>query len=74
MLAGVTSFGCALHRLIHKSCLTTAHRAGNGGGGGGGGVGDFDFLVAGPWHDPVLTAHLPGWCVVTNDWCIFYTL
>ena len=23
--------------------------------------GDFDFLVAGPWHDPVLTAHLPSW-------------
>ena len=63
MLAGVTSFGCALHRLVHKSFVTTAHRAGNGG--------DFDFLVAGPWHDPVLhvTAHLPGWGVVTNDWC-----
>ena len=53
MLTGVTSFGCVLHRLVHKSFVTTAHRAGDGG--------DFDFLVAGPWHDPVLTAHLPGW-------------
>ena len=57
MLKGVTSFGCALHRLIHKSFVTTAHRdMGNGG--------DFDFLIAGPWYDPVLTAHLPGWGVV----------
>ena len=60
MLTGVTSFGCALHRLIHKSFVTTAHRAGDGG--------DFDFLVAGPWHDPVLTARLPGCDVITNDW------
>ena len=64
MLTGVTSFGCALHRLIHKSFITTAHR----GGGGGGHSRDFYFLVAGPWHDPVLTAPLPGWGVVTNDW------
>ena len=28
MLTGVTSFGCALHRLIHKSFVSTAHRAG----------------------------------------------
>ena len=34
----------------------------------GGNGGDFDFLVAGPWHDPVLTAHLPGWGFVTNGW------
>ena len=58
MLTGVTSFGCALHRLIHKSFVTTAHRAGDGK--------DFDFLAAGPWHDPVLTAHLPGLGVVTK--------
>ena len=31
--------------------------------------GDFDFQVAGPWHDPVLTAHLAGWGMVTNGWC-----
>ena len=48
---------CALHRIIF---VTTSHGAGDGG--------DFDFLVAGPWHDPVLTAHLPGWGVVTYDW------
>ena len=59
MLTGVTSFGCALHRLMHKSFVATAQRAGDGG--------DFDFLVAGPWHDLVLTAHLPGWSDVTND-------
>ena len=64
MLAGVTSFGCALHRLIHKSFVTTVHRAGNGG--------DFDILDASPWHDHVLTAHLPGWGVVTNDWCALF--
>ena len=29
MLTGVTSFGRALHRLIHKSFVTTAHRAGD---------------------------------------------
>ena len=28
MLMGVTSFGCALHRPIHTSFVTTAHRAG----------------------------------------------
>ena len=55
----VTLFGCSLHRLIHKSFVTTAHRAGD--------AIDFDFMVAGPWYDPVLTAHLPGWGVVTND-------
>ena len=60
MLMGVTSFDCALHRLIHKSFATTANRAGE--------RRDFDFLVAGPWHDPVLTAHSPGSVVVTNDW------
>ena len=52
MLTGVTSFGCALHRLIHKSFVTTAHRAGE----------------RRERHDPVLTAPLPGWGVVTNDW------
>ena len=31
--------------------------------------GDFVVLVAGHWYDTVLTAHLPGWGVVTNDWC-----
>ena len=60
ILTGVTLFDCALHRLIHKSFVTTATEPGNGG--------DFDFLAAGPWYDPVLTAHLPGWGVVTNDW------
>ena len=64
MLTGVTSFDCALHRLIHKSFVTTAHRAGDGG--------NFEFLVKGPWHDPVLTAHLPGWGVVTNDWWVCF--
>ena len=34
---------------------------GNGGG--------YDFLATGLWYDPVLTAHLPGLCVSTNDWC-----
>ena len=53
MLTGVTSFDCALHRLIHKSFVTTAHRAGERRG--------FDLLVTGPWHGPVLTVHLPGW-------------
>ena len=33
----------------------------------GGNGGDFGLLVAGPWYDPVLTAHLPDWGVVTND-------
>ena len=28
VLTGVTLFDCALHRLIHKSFVTTAHRAG----------------------------------------------
>ena len=28
MLTGITLFDCALHRLIHKSFVTTAHRAG----------------------------------------------
>ena len=56
MLTGVTLFGCALHRLIHKSFVTTAHRAGNGE--------DFYFLVAGTWYGPVLTVYLPGF---TND-------
>ena len=55
ILTGVTLFDCALHRLIHKSFVTTATGM------------DFDFL-AGSWYDPVLTAHLPGWGVVTNDW------
>ena len=41
-----------LHRLIHKSVVTMAHRAGD--------RGDFAFLATGPWYDPVLTAHLPG--------------
>ena len=50
---GLTLFDCALHRLIHKSFVTMAHRAGYGG--------NFDFLATGPWYDPVLTAHLPGW-------------
>ena len=27
--------------------------------------GDFDFLAAGPWYDPVLTAQMSGWGVVT---------
>ena len=30
MLTGVASFGCALHRLIHKSFVTTANRGGWG--------------------------------------------
>ena len=60
MLMGITSFGCGLHRLIHKSFVTTVHREGDGG--------DFDFLVAGPCHDPVLTANLPDWGFVTNYW------
>ena len=64
MLTGVTSFGCALHRLILKSFVATAHRVGDGG--------DFDFLVAGPWHDPVQTAHLPGCGVITNDWWAWF--
>ena len=34
---------------------------GNGGG--------FDFLATGLWYDIVLTAHLPGLCVATNEWC-----
>ena len=51
MITEVTLFGCALHRLIHKSFITTANRAGN--------CGDFDFLVAGLWYGPILTAHLP---------------
>ena len=50
MLTGVTSFGCALHRLTNKSFVTTPTERGNGG--------NFDFLVAGPWHDPVLTGSL----------------
>ena len=50
MLMGVILFGCALHRLIHKSFVTTAHRARE--------LRDFDFLVAGPWYGPVLTDHL----------------
>ena len=58
MLTGVQSFGRALHRQLHKSFVTTSHKPGDGR--------DFDF--AGSWHDPVLTAHLPGWGVVTNDW------
>ena len=33
---------------------------------------DFDFLAAGPWYDPVLTAHLPSWVVVTNGWCAYF--
>ena len=28
MLTGVASFGCSLHRLIHKSFVSIAHRAG----------------------------------------------
>ena len=61
MLMGVTSFGCALHRQMHSShsYLQPTER-GNGG--------DFDFLVEDPWHDPVLTAHLPDWGFITNDW------
>ena len=54
MLTGVTSFGCTINCLRHKSFVTTAHRAIERENGR-----DFDFLVAGPWHDPVLTAHLP---------------
>ena len=34
--------------------------------------GDFDFLAAVPWYDTVLTAHLPDWGVVTNDWCAYF--
>ena len=34
--------------------------------------GDFDFMAAGPWYDPVLTAHFPGWGVVTNDLCAYF--
>ena len=34
--------------------------------------GNFDFLAAGPWYDPVLTAHLPGWGVVTIGWCAYF--
>ena len=34
--------------------------------------GDFDFLAAGLWYDPVLIAHLPGWGVVTNGWCAYF--
>ena len=33
---------------------------------GGGNGRDFNFLVAGPWHDPVLTAHSHGCGVITN--------
>ena len=60
MLMGVISFGCALHRLVHKSFVTSAHREGD--------RRYFDFLVAGPWHDPVQTVFLSGWGIVTNDW------
>ena len=45
-------FDYALHRLIHKPFVTTAHRAGE--------RRDFDFLATGPCYDTVLTAHLPG--------------
>ena len=24
------------------------------------------------WYDPVLTAHLAGWGVVTNGWCAYF--
>ena len=30
--------------------------------------GDFDFLTAGPWYDPVLTAHLHSW----DGWCPYF--
>ena len=58
ILTGITVFNCALHRLIHKSFVTTSHRAGG-----------FDCLATGPWYDHVLTAYLPGLCMATNDWC-----
>ena len=64
MLTGFASFGgCALlttsnTQVIHNYS-TTAHRLEGG---------ELDFLDAGPWHDPVLAAHLPGWGVVSNDW------
>ena len=58
---GITVFDYALHRLIHKSFVTTANKAGERRG--------FDFLATGLWYDHVLTAHLPGLCVATNDWC-----
>ena len=43
------------HRLLRPT------EPGNGRG--------FDFLATGPWYDHVLTAHLPGLCMATNDWC-----
>ena len=63
MLTGVTLFDCAMHRLIHNSFenIYSQQRGGSGG--------DFDFLAAGPWYDPVLTTHLPSWGMVTNEWC-----
>ena len=42
---GGTLFDCSLHCRIHKSFVTTSHRAGD--------AGDFDFMVAGHWYDPV---------------------
>ena len=64
---GITVFDCALHRLIHKSFATTctAHRDGERHRNDGG----FDFLATGLWYDLVLTSHLPGLYVATNDWC-----
>ena len=61
ILTGITVFDGALQRLLHKSIVTTSHRAGERRG--------FDFLATGLWYDLVLTAHLPGLCVATNDWC-----
>ena len=29
-------------------------------------------MVAGSWYDPVLTAHLPDWRIVTNYWCAYF--
>ena len=34
--------------------------------------GDFAFLVAGLWYDPVLTVYLPGWGVVINYSCALF--
>ena len=53
---GITLVDCALQVI-----RTTAHRAGERRG--------FDFLAKGLWYDLVLTAHLLGLCVATNDWC-----
>ena len=62
ILTGITVFDCAFHPLIHKAFVTIRPtEPGNSRG--------FDFLATGLWYDHVLTAHLPGLCVATNDWC-----